>query len=115
MAPVEYDQDFYFDIIREFGTHFLSTAQMGGMYGEETQFTKDQYNDMKATKSNWWITAQASFMVSIKAGLASATDWMSKDFFEKYSMKTLKYSLGARPPQSGDVTQWLTDTIAQPV
>jgi len=115
MAPVEYDPDFYFDIIGEFGTHFLSTVQLGAMYGEETQFTKVQYDNMKASKSDWWVEAQASFIVSIKAGVASSTEMTSRAFFEEYSTNTLQYSLGALPPQSGDPGQWLTDTIKNPV
>ncbi|CAK0868819.1 unnamed protein product, partial [Prorocentrum cordatum] len=113
-APEHYDQDFYFNLIGEFGTHFLSSVQMGGMYGEETEFTRDKYNDMKATKSDWFVNAQASFVVSIKAGAASETDWNSKDFFDKYVTNTRKYTLGSAP-QTWDVDNWLTDTIHKPV
>mmetsp|Transcript_30678 Transcript_30678/g.86098 ORF Transcript_30678/g.86098 Transcript_30678/m.86098 type:complete len:608 (-) Transcript_30678:550-2373(-) len=114
MAPVDYEQAFYFEIIGRFGTHFLSSAQLGGMYGEETEFTRDKYNDMKATKSDWFVNAQASFVVSIKAGAASETDWNSKDFFDKYVTNTRKYTLGSAP-QTWDVDNWLTDTIHKPV
>ncbi|CAK0850893.1 unnamed protein product [Prorocentrum cordatum] len=115
MAPVDYEQAFYFEIIGEFGTHFLSSAQLGGMYGEETEFTHDQYNSMKAAKSDWWMAAQASFVVSVDAGMASQSDWMSKEFFDKYSTTTRKYSLGSMPPQGGDPEVWLSQTMKQPV
>jgi len=112
MAPVNYDQDSYFDIICEFGTHFLSSATLGAMYGEEAEFTQEQYNNMKAAKNDWSVWAEASFIVSIKAGVSSKRDLISKEFFNNYSMTTRKYRMGSMPPQDGDEETWLAQTIS---
>ena len=115
MAPVDYDQDSYFDIIVEFGTHFLASAQLGGMYGKETEFTHDQYNNMNAASSNWSLAAQASFIATIKAGVGSDKNILSKDFFDRYSKASRTYSVGAKPPSKGGPETWLSTAIDKPV
>jgi hypothetical protein len=115
MAPVDYDQNFYFDLIGEFGTHFVTTAQMGGMYGEETQFTEQEYKDVRSVESEWSLAAKASFLVSIAAGTTTEANWNKSEWYHKHSTKTMKYSLGSMPPSSGTVVQWHHDTVEKPV
>jgi hypothetical protein len=47
--------------------------------------------------------------------MASEADMMSKDFFDKYSKTSRKYSLGAIPPSTGDPESWLSQTLCEPV
>jgi hypothetical protein len=115
MAPEEYDQSFYFDLIGEFGTHFVATAQMGGVYGEETQFTGQEYKDVLSVESQWSSAAKASFLVSIETGAETEADWELSDWFHQQSTKTMKYSLGSMPPHAADEMAWHLDTLENAV
>ncbi|CAK0888854.1 unnamed protein product [Prorocentrum cordatum] len=111
-APEVYDQDFHFALMGSFGTHVLSSAQMGSKYGEESHFTRDQYNKMTATNRNWSIMARASFIVSVKTSIAHGADIVSTKHFEKFSTDTLKYSLGATPA-NWDPEDWLSAALTR--
>ena len=39
-------EDKYFEFIRNFGTHYINEVEMGAMYGEQTEFSKESFDRM---------------------------------------------------------------------
>jgi hypothetical protein len=114
LAPTEYDSDYYLTIIREFGTHYVVSADMGGVYGQQTEFKRESYADMISSSFDWSMYAQASFIVSISAQAGSDHDKNLSKIFQSYSSSQYVYSLGSKPPASGKLLDWVNDDFDSP-
>ena len=44
--PLVGGEDKYFEFIRNFGTHYINEVEMGAMYGEQTEFSKESFDRM---------------------------------------------------------------------
>ena len=44
--PESEGDDIYKEFIRNFGTHYISVIDMGAIYGQQTEFSKDSYERM---------------------------------------------------------------------
>jgi len=111
-----YDEKTYMRVIQYFGTHFISQALMGGLYGQQSKITSSSWTKMESMGLD--ISAGASYSAW---GVSAAASVMSKDQKEKAeefsssSSEQLLYSLGAAPPEDGKALTWAQDTIKSPM
>jgi hypothetical protein len=114
LAPTEYDSDFYLKIVKEFGTHYVASADMGGVYGQETEFTSESYTDMVSSLFKWSLHAKASFIVSIGAHAGSRQETSRSNIFKSYSSSQHTYSVGSKPPKTGNLSDWVNQVLVSP-
>jgi hypothetical protein len=114
LAPTEYDSDFYLKIVKEFGTHYVVSADMGGVYGQQTEFTWESYADMVSSLSDWSMYAQASFIVSISAHTGGQHEKEWSKAFKSYSSSQHVYTEGSKPPETGKLEDWANHVLDSP-
>jgi hypothetical protein len=114
LAPTEYDADSYLNIIQSYGTHFVMSADMGGVYGQLTEFRTESYADMVSSSFDWSMYARASFIVTINVNAGSDHEKNLSNTFQKYSISQRNYSLGGKPPASGKLEDWVSATLDDP-
>jgi hypothetical protein len=114
LAPTEYDSDFYLKIVQQYGTHYVVSADMGAVYGQQTEFTWERYTDMVSLLSDWSLYAKASFILSITASAGSGLQKNQSKTFESYISSRSVYSLGSKPPTTGKLDDWVQQAMGSP-
>jgi len=111
----EYDKDIYMRVIRYFGTHFVSAAQMGALFGQQSKVSTEAWTTMLETGFD--IKTGASFSAF---GVTASASYMSKDDKQKaqeFSSKSTEqktYTIGAAPPSDNNPMTWVKETKASP-
>ncbi|CAB9508132.1 MAC Perforin domain containing protein [Seminavis robusta] len=102
--------------VQNFGTHYVSKATMGSLFGEQSFLSKEaasqkdsQGNDItvQATMSGWIASGSVDASLTTKNAAASE--------FRKKTTQRSVYSRGAKPPVNGDINQWLQDSSKNPL
>jgi len=111
----EYDEDIYLRVIRYFGTHYVSEAQMGALFGQQSKVSREAWSTMVENGFN--INAGASFSAF---GVTASADFMSDDDkkkAEEFSSKSTEqkiYTTGAAPPSDNNPMTWIQETKSSP-
>jgi len=114
-APEEYDPDYYFRIIDEFGTHHLLDVTLGGLYGRESTFTNESWQRMISSSLSWAVSAGYDGLFSINASLANNNTREDAQAFNAFRSTFTEFSIGTKPPRSGDARDWVQETITNPM
>ena len=103
--------------MNEFGTHYIKSAELGSMYGQQTQFTFDTWEELENNKIDVKLYAEFSAMKSVNIAPNANTSigwnetnfrtWMSKQQDQK------TYLRGAKP-MDGDTKAWYNLVIEVP-
>jgi len=111
----EYDKDIYLTVIRYFGTHYVSKALMGALFGQQSKVSTYAWSNM--LKKGMIIEADAKFSAF---GATASAHWMSdshKTKAEEFSSRTaeqLVYTIGAVPPSDNKPATWARDSKSAP-
>jgi len=111
----EYDKDIYLTVIRTFGTHYVSRALMGALFGQQSKVSTSAWNTM--VRNGLHILAGSK--LSAFKQTASA-NWLSDDqrrIAEEFSSKSteqLIYSIGTVPPSDNNPLTWVKNIKSAP-
>lgn len=108
-------QAVFLHFIGEFGTHVLRTADMGGRYGQKSQFTNTSWERYSKTSRNIRIDAAASaYGASAAAGTMSQQQKEDAATFESYTVHQGLFVTGSQFPADGQAVTWANSAITEP-
>jgi len=115
-APSNYgDGSWWFDLFDHFGTHYLTSAQLGARYGFTSYFDEMSWTNVE--KTGWGVQAAASYEGDFKAGVGGGggNAKTAQEAFDSNMAGYSEISLGATPVAGGDVNKWATQVFAEPM
>jgi hypothetical protein len=115
-APSEYgDGSFWFDVFDHFGTHYLTSAQLGARYGFTSYFDEMRWTNVERT--GYDVKAAASYEGEFKAGVGGGggNAKAAQTSFDQNMQGYSEISLGAAPVAGGDVVKWANQVFAEPM
>jgi hypothetical protein len=110
--------DFYYNFINYFGTHFTYVIHMGGSYGRMTQFSGSQWSSLQSTLLAYGVSvsvASAFDALQASGSTLSQSDELIAQAFSSQTMKQSEFSVGARPPINGNVDDWVSAAQINPM
>ena len=113
--PTTYESAKYNEFIATFGTHYLSKATMGAIFGQQSEVTSTAWTHMESTGLD--IKAAASFSAFGASASASHETDSQKKQAEAFSASTASqqiYSVGAKPPGDNKASSWVQESIISP-
>eukprot|EP00462_Mataza_sp_D1_P023527 CAMPEP_0175142926 /NCGR_PEP_ID=MMETSP0087-20121206/13106_1 /TAXON_ID=136419 /ORGANISM="Unknown Unknown, Strain D1" /LENGTH=447 /DNA_ID=CAMNT_0016426855 /DNA_START=99 /DNA_END=1439 /DNA_ORIENTATION=+ len=113
--PTNYDEDTYMQFIGIFGTHYVSKASMGAVFGQQSTFSSKEWSKMLSTGLD--IKAAASYSgFGATASGSHETDEQKKmsQTFSSASSEQLLYTIGAKPPADNKASTWIQSTTSTP-
>merc|ERR1719186_613039 len=111
----EYKEDVYFRLIQNFGTHYIMEAQLGSLYGLQSEVSKEAWSELQqkgysvgtaASVSAYGVTFGASFENSKQKE-------MSEDFQNSVTSRKA-FSIGVKPPMDLKIESWIQETSNAP-
>jgi len=105
----DYDEKIYQDFINNYGTHYITGAQFGARYGQQSSISKESWSEMQSKGIN--IEAAASFSGKFIRRKALTTDEEQQAMtFMKAIQQQKIYSFGPTPPADNESdTDWMMD------
>ena len=98
--------------INAFGTHYVTKANMGALYGEQTMINRESYTTMVSDGIDIDLFAGFSAIFSVNSSLD--INITATEIFKSYSKEQILYSRGAAPPTDGNSLAWMTKTFEEP-
>ena len=83
--------------IKKYGTHYISTATIGSIYGEESLISREAYFEMITSGINVELYAGFSAIGSINPSFEY--NQTQSEIFKLHTQEQLIYSRGATPPK----------------
>ncbi len=114
--PTEFDESMYLRVVGEFGTHILSGARMGAVYGQRSEFTSNQWSRMKAFSKSIDVAAKLA-VLGISTGTSSLTEDQRKEvqIFNHMSFRQRVFTIGSKPPLDGQQATWAREVKENPM
>ena len=94
----------FYRFIDEFGTHYLKHADMGAMYGLQSEFTYTYWE--KLEKEGIDVSSFVEIDGLLNIGVNISHDSTAYETFTKYRTEVSKYVYGAPPPSGDDDEFW---------
>ena len=91
----------YYNLIDQYGTHFVSSIKMGGRYGYQSEMSNSKVMEMSSKGTNVKMAAGYSGVASVKASSATETQKKQSEEFNKARTEVKEFFVGGGPP-SGD-------------
>lgn len=117
LSTSESDLDDYLNFIEQFGTHYLSSVNMGGRYGYQSNFETDKYMTMLSTGLD--VSAAAGYSGTVDVNVKGSTQ-MEQEQAKEYNSYRESYSIyqvGGKPPTdpNGTSMAWAQTVTADPL
>jgi hypothetical protein len=110
--------DFYYNFITYFGTHFTYVIHMGGKFGRVSQFSGSQWSSLQGflLSSGVSVRVASSFdALQASGSTLSGSQEQIAQYFSYQAMKQTEFTVGARPPINGSVDEWVSDAQFNPM
>jgi len=106
----------YWNLIRDFGTHYTKSVNMGSKAVLRSEFEQVKWAQMKSSSLNVKVAAKFSFL-AFSGGASVQTDSERKQAqqFESHRSDVSENFLGARPSSDGKWETWLKEAGAEPM
>ena len=116
-APTASNGSSYWEyFVAQFGTHVATAVQMGGKYGQRSEFTSENYQEMQS--ENVEVNFAAGYSAMVAAGMVNAmTDaqvQMAQQFTQSSTYQYV-FSVGGRPPADGQASTWAANSTIDPM
>jgi hypothetical protein len=114
--PVTYNEEKYMKFIGTFGTHYVSKASMGALFGQQSEFKKKEWSKMLSEGID--IKAAASFagaQMTAKVDHQTSHSKKMAETFSSVSSEQRIYSVGAKPPEDSKANTWIQSTVTNPM
>lgn len=112
--PAEYSPEYYYELVKRYGTHVISGLRLGARAGQQATFNEVDYLDLIQSGSS--IQAKAEYAALIAAGhgdlLTSAQQEEGHHFASK-AVYLLRFTLGGK--YAPNVTEWMNTASATPM
>lgn len=105
----------YFDFIETFGTHYVKSATLGALFGQQSEITASAWAKMTEDKVDIKAAAGYSgFGVAFNANFSHDSDKEEAEQFAKQTTSQLVYSIGSAPPTDKNELTWANSAIQSP-
>jgi len=111
-------QDAFFQLFDDFGTHYVSSVDLGARYGEVDYLSEEGVEELQAMGLS--VEAGAKLKGKWSFGISTGTDQAKEayDVFQKQTTKSWKIAYGAVPPYDTDKdwnAEWVQASAESPV
>ena len=115
LLPEEYDEDVYYTFLEEFGTHYVTSASMGAMYGEQSFVSESGVRELEKQGLTLSASAKASgYGSSLEASGMVSEETEKLTAFRKVATSRTAYSRGSKIPVEGGSRKWANSIFENP-
>lgn len=114
--PNEFDQDAYGKFFNAFGTHFVTQASMGAVFGEQSFLSETSRETIEKTSLSVEASASisAAFGASGEASGGVVKDSEARRVFQENVENRNLYTRGSRPPLDNNQLTWANSVFESP-
>jgi len=116
MEDHEQDPGIVSKFLDAYGTHYIYRAHMGATYGAQSELLSESVKQLQSQQVSVEYAASASVLKLVSGQGSHGSAWQEKAVaaFESKLKQRDIYSVGSKPPKSGDALDWSRQSIQSP-